>query len=59
MPTPVSGLRRQVTLWMRIETASLDALLARNPGAIQGLLRIDGECVERDIPVEVIAIRST
>ena len=42
---------------LRIEAATLDALIERIPGVVQDLLDDDGET--RDIPIEVIAHAST
>jgi len=42
---------------LRIEAATLEALIARVPIAIQDLLGVEGET--RDVPIEVIAHAST
>jgi hypothetical protein len=44
---------------LRIEAASLDALVERIPGAVQDLLEDDGGETVREIPIEVIAHAST
>ena len=44
---------------LRIEAATLDALVARIPAAVQDLLEGDGDLAVRDIPIEVIAHAST
>ncbi len=44
---------------LRIEAASLDALVARIPGAVQDLLEDGDDRGMRDIPIEVIAHAST
>ncbi len=44
---------------LRIEAPTLDALVARVPGAVQDLLEDEGESAGLDIPIEVIAHAST
>ena len=44
---------------LRIEAASLDALVARLPGAIRDLIEDDEDFANLDIPIEVIAHAST
>ena len=44
---------------LRIEAATLDALVERVPGAVQDLLEADGQADGLDIPIEVIAHAST
>ncbi|MBV8593829.1 MAG: DUF1902 domain-containing protein [Caulobacteraceae bacterium] len=44
---------------LRIEAASLEALVARIPGAVRDLLEDDDDLGDWDIPIEVIAHAST
>jgi hypothetical protein len=44
---------------LRIEAPTLDALVARVPGAVQDLLEEEGQAGDFDIPIEVIAHAST